>query len=144
MAPGVLVDDTTHETQRPRKSRNDEAPRSVFPDGIRTSGQHLLLRGVEGHIQSSPGRSPGRPCGRREDYVNNPERWVHVLTEDEVQELGDVSDAFIASGIPLTGISKSNFPLNKLAKVLGVLRDDLLNGKGFILFKRFPPRNGAR
>lgn len=33
---------------------------------------------------------------------------------------------------------QENFPLPKLGKVLNALRDDLLNGKGFILFKRFP------
>lgn len=33
---------------------------------------------------------------------------------------------------------QDNFPLPKLGKVLNTLREDLLNGKGFILFKRFP------
>lgn len=34
--------------------------------------------------------------------------------------------------------AQENFPLPKLGKVLQALREDLLNGKGFILFKRFP------
>lgn len=33
---------------------------------------------------------------------------------------------------------KHNFHLNVLGKVLDVLREDILNGKGFILFKGFP------
>lgn len=33
---------------------------------------------------------------------------------------------------------QDNFPLPKLGKVLQTLRTDLLDGKGFILFKRFP------
>jgi hypothetical protein len=33
---------------------------------------------------------------------------------------------------------KSNFPLPNLSKRLHEVRDDLLNGKGFILFKKFP------
>lgn len=35
-------------------------------------------------------------------------------------------------------MSQSNFPLPNLSKSLAVLRDDLVNGKGFILFKGFP------
>lgn len=34
--------------------------------------------------------------------------------------------------------SQDNFRLTKLSKVLNVLREDLLNGKGFIRFKGFP------
>lgn len=34
--------------------------------------------------------------------------------------------------------AQDNFPLPHLGKVLTSLREDLLNGKGFILFKRFP------
>jgi hypothetical protein len=63
---------------------------------------------------------------------------VHRFTPSEVSELGDTADAFIAADIPLTGISQHNFPLPNLSQVLATLRDDLLNGKGFILFKGFP------
>jgi len=38
----------------------------------------------------------------------------------------------------LTSPLQENFPLPKLSKVLNPLREDLLNGKGFILFKGFP------
>ncbi|KAH8882328.1 Clavaminate synthase-like protein [Thozetella sp. PMI_491] len=138
MAPGVLVDHAEAESRASEKGRNDEAPRSIFPDGIRTSGQHAPLYDVLRPYADFPKEITGPTVWKREDYIDKPERWVHVFTAEEVQELSDTADAFIASGTPLTGISKQNFPLNKLAKVLGVLRDDLLNGKGFILFKGFP------
>ena len=48
------------------------------------------------------------------------------------------ADNFIASGTPLTGITTANFPLPTLSKFLAVVRDDLLNGKGFILLKGIP------
>lgn len=35
-------------------------------------------------------------------------------------------------------MTQSNFPLPKLGPFLQELRDDLLNGKGFILFKGLP------
>ena len=48
------------------------------------------------------------------------------------------SDAFRASNIPLTGITKENFPLPHLSTFLYSVRNEILNGKGFILFKGFP------
>ena len=138
MAPGILVDDSKQDSGRIGKPKNDEAPRSTFPDGIRTSGQHPPLYDALRPYSEFPKEISGPTVWEREEYIDNPERWVHPFTEDEIKELSDTSDAFIASGTPLTGISKQNFPLDKLAKVLSVLRDDLLNGKGFILFKGFP------
>jgi len=137
MAPGILVDEHHHHSPIPRKNNHD-APRSIFPDGIRTSGQHPPLYDVLKPYSAFPKEITGPTVWKREDYIDRPERWVHPFTDEEIAELGATADAFIASGIPLEGISKQNFPLVKLGKVLTVLRDDLLNGKGFVLFKRFP------
>ncbi|KAK5652176.1 hypothetical protein OQA88_10819 [Cercophora sp. LCS_1] len=138
MAPGLLVD----EPQAPRpfvpKTSNNEAPRSIFPDGIRTSGQHPPLYDVLKPYSAFPKEITGKTVWKREDFSNRPEAWQHAFTDEEIAELGATADAFIASGTPLTGISKDNFPLPKLSKVLGALREDLINGKGFILFKKFP------
>ena len=61
-------------------------------------------------MRTSPKRSPDLRCGRRRDYENNPERWTHPFTPEEVDELSRTADAFIASGTPLTGISKVSPP----------------------------------
>lgn len=66
-------------------------------------------------------------------------------------------EEFKAAGTPLTGISKvsehqfnekteiqvlmvvqENFPLPRLSSFLASIRNELLNGKGFVLFKGFP------
>ena len=44
----------------------------------------------------------------------------------------------MASGESLTGITKANFSLPKLAGSLAAMRQEMLNGKGFILYKGFP------
>ncbi|KAJ9136568.1 Clavaminate synthase-like protein [Pleurostoma richardsiae] len=137
MAPGALIDEASN-TPSVAPVKNSDAPRSIFPDGIRTSGQHNPLYDQLRPYSEFPKEISGPTVWKREDYVNNPERWTHRFTEDELQELSDTADRFIASGTPLTGISKENFPLPKLSKVLNPLREDLLNGKGFILFKGFP------
>ncbi|PKS09335.1 hypothetical protein jhhlp_003949 [Lomentospora prolificans] len=138
MAPGILVDDTSPSQTTWVSSKNEDAPRSIFPDGIRTSGQHPPLYDALRPYSQFPKEITGPTVWRKEDFENNPERWTHPFTDQEVEELGQAADNFIASGTALTGISKELFPLPTLSRVLSTLREDLLNGKGFILFKRFP------
>ncbi|KAK0513728.1 hypothetical protein JMJ35_003450 [Cladonia borealis] len=114
------------------------ALRSIFPDGIKTSGQHRPIYEQLRSYEDFPEEIIGPTVWDAEDYRNNPERWTHWLSEDEIAELSDAADKFKAASIPLTGISKENFPLPRLASFLESVRNELLNGKGFILFKGFP------
>ncbi|ERS98123.1 uncharacterized protein SPSK_06339 [Sporothrix schenckii 1099-18] len=150
MAPGALVAEATSPSSTPtpslpkqtpsqsQKRRNDQAPRDIFPDGIRTSGQHNPLYDQLKPYAAFPKEITGPTVWRKEDYEGQPERWVHRFSEAEIDELSAAADAFIASGTPLTGIAQHNFPLPRLAQALGRVRSDLLDGKGFVLFKGFP------
>lgn len=73
-------------------------------------------------------------------YKNNPERWIHRFTDTEIEALSDAADAFVAKDtVPLTGISSTTFSLPAdLSAFLQSVRTEILNGKGFILFKGFP------
>ncbi|KAL2172948.1 uncharacterized protein P884DRAFT_252883 [Thermothelomyces heterothallicus CBS 202.75] len=137
MAPGILVDEPQTNPAQPLK-RNDEAPRHIFPDGVRTSGQHPPLYDVLKPYSAFPKHITGPTVWQASEFSSNPERWVHPLTPTEIEELSQAADAFIASGAPLTGISKESFDLPTFSKTLSALRDDLLNGKGFALLKNFP------
>lgn len=119
-------------------SVNTTAPKSNFPDGIKTSGQHPPLYNQLKPYSSFPKEITGPTVWKAEDYINNPERWTHPFSEDEITEISQTVDKFLADGIPLTGISKSNFPLPNFSRFLDSMRAELLNGKGFILFKRLP------
>jgi hypothetical protein len=88
--------------------KNDAAPRSIFPDGIRTSGQHPPLQEALKPYSAFPKEITDPTVWKREDYENNPERWTHPFTEEEIRELSDAADQFIERGIPLTGITKVN------------------------------------
>ncbi|KAH6976317.1 hypothetical protein BKA56DRAFT_552956 [Ilyonectria sp. MPI-CAGE-AT-0026] len=136
MAPGALIDEPALAPLP--QVKNAEAPRSIFPDGIRTSGQHPPLYDRLKPYSEFPQEISGPTLWKQEDYVDQPDKWTHPFTDEEIQELSDTADRFIASGTPLTGISKHNFPLPILSKSLAALREDLIDGKGFILFKRFP------
>ncbi|KAL5000350.1 hypothetical protein BDV10DRAFT_162546 [Aspergillus recurvatus] len=117
---------------------HSNVPRDIFPDGLKTTGQHPPLYEELHPFEDFPKSVSDRTLWKAEDYKDTPEKWTHRFTADEIEELSATADAFLASKTPLTGISKSNFPLPKLSALLYNLRDDLLNGKGFILFKGFP------
>ena len=132
MAPAL------HDTQPVAPHQLPQVSKAVFPDGIKTSGQHPPLYEKLVPYESFPKRIEGPTVWEAKDYVNNPERWVHRFTSDEVAELSKAADDFMSAGTPLTGISKSNFPLPALSAFLSSVKSELLNGKGFILFKGFP------
>ena len=139
MAPGVLVDSSAEAPHSlSTKALNNNAPKDIFPDGIRTSGQHPPIYEILKSYDQFPKEIVGQTVWKSEDYQHNPEKWVYVFTSEDQEELKAAIDGFMASGVPLTGITKDLFPLPKLAARLDRLRQDLLDGKGFILFKNFP------
>ncbi|PGH18983.1 hypothetical protein AJ79_00016 [Helicocarpus griseus UAMH5409] len=122
----------------PHQLKSGPISRDLFPDGLKTSGQHAPNYDQLKPFSEFPKEITGRTVWMAEDYRDSPEKWTHRFSEEEVAELSRASDAFMESKTPLTGISKDNFPLPKLASFLGELGEDLINGKGFILFKGFP------
>lgn len=105
MAPSILDSQPTapHELSSPAQHVVD---RKIFPDGIKTSGQHPPLLEHLRPYSEFPKEITGESVWRAEDYVNNPERWVHPLTAEETTELSDAADKFLSDKIPLTGISQ--------------------------------------
>ncbi|KAL2217701.1 hypothetical protein M432DRAFT_548989 [Thermoascus aurantiacus ATCC 26904] len=132
MAPGLT------ETLPTPPHQLGPVDRNIFPDGLKTTGQHPPIYELLQPFEKFPKEITGPTVWKAEDFKDHPEKWTHRFTDEELEELSTAADNFIASGTPLTAISKSNFPLPNLSKFLAELRDDLLNGKGFILFKGFP------
>ncbi|KAI1095377.1 Clavaminate synthase-like protein [Rostrohypoxylon terebratum] len=137
MAPAVDIE-TPVDAIQSLKARAKQVDLSIFPDGLKTTGQHPPLYDQVYPYNAFPKRIEGPTEWKAEDYANNPERWVHQFSEEEIAEISKTADEFIKLGLPLTGISKENFPLPGLAASLASVRRELLNGKGFILYKGFP------
>jgi hypothetical protein len=137
MAPGLLIDEVQQNLPQPSK-RNDDAPRDIFPDGIRTSGQHPPLYDLLKPYSAFPKQITGPTVWQASEFTSNPSRWIHPLTPSYLAELSAATDTFLASNQPLTAISKSTLPLPTLSPTLQTLRDTLLNGAGFTLLKNFP------
>lgn len=112
--------------------------KAIFPDGIKTSGQHPPIYSRLPPYTAFPKEISGPTVWKAEDYRENPERWTHVFSSEEIAELGKAADDFMSSGIPLTGITKDHFPLPTLGPFFQAVRNELINGKGFILFKGVP------
>ncbi|CAK1365988.1 hypothetical protein CB0940_09566 [Cercospora beticola] len=115
-----------------------QVSKAIFPDGHKTSGQHNPIPELIRPYEEFPKEIVGQTVWKAEDYRNNPERWTHGFSEEEIAELGKAADEYIAAGHPLTGMKKELFPLPKLAPFFGTVRNEIVNGKGFILFKNVP------
>ena len=62
-----------------------------------------------------------------------------LLTRQQIQDIGRAADDFTARGRQLVDISKAEFQLGShLTELLQKTRSDLIDGKGFTLFKGFP------
>jgi hypothetical protein len=84
--------------------------REIFPDGIKTSGQHPPLIDLIRPYSEFPKEIIGETVWKPETYANNPERWVHIFSTEEIAELSTAADKFVVDNIPLTGISKASIP----------------------------------
>lgn len=102
MAP-ALVETTTGP---PQLFAWEKPSKTVFPDGIKTSGQLSPKYEQIKSYSVFPKEITGQTVWKSEDYINRPEQWVHRFNEEEIKELSDAADAFLASGTPLTGIMK--------------------------------------
>lgn len=106
MAPSATYDTQPTAPHLLSNPTQQSVDRKIFPDGIKTSGQHPPLYE---HIQpysAFPKEITGQTVWKAEDYANNPERWVHVFNDEEIAELSEAADKFLADKTPLTGISK--------------------------------------
>jgi hypothetical protein len=111
MAPSSILDTTRpappHQLSSPAQRALD---RKIFPDGIKTSGQHPPLYDLLKPYSNFPKHITGETAWKAEDYTHNPERWVHVFNDEEIAELSNAADKFLTDKTPLTGISKVSKP----------------------------------
>ena len=82
------------------------APLHIFPDGLKTTGQHEPIYDDLIPFSDFPKEITGPTVWKAEDYRDASEKWTHRFTPEQIAELSEASDRFITSGTPLTGISK--------------------------------------
>lgn len=80
--------------------------RKLFPDGLRTSGQHPPVDGQLRPFEEFPREITGPTVWTPQQMIDHPEEWIYQWSEAELEELLQAVEAFIASGTPLVNISK--------------------------------------
>jgi hypothetical protein len=82
------------------------ADKSIFPDGYKTAGQQEPVYSHIVPFDKFPKEIKGVTVWKPEDFKNNPEKWTHAFTDDEMAEIGAAADKYIESELPLTAIAK--------------------------------------
>lgn len=86
-----------------------------FPDGLKTSGQHAPVLSQIWPYEKFPKTQTGPTLWKAEDYRNNPEKWTHRFTDEEIQEIGEAADNFIKNNELLTGISRVSHTCSRMS-----------------------------
>ena len=73
-----------------------------------------------------------------EDMAANPDEWLKRLSAGEIAELEHAAKEFLAASGDLGTMSKDTFPLPALAPRLSALRETLMHGRGFELWRGLP------
>lgn len=92
--------------QTPAVFSYDNPSKSVFPDGIKTSGQFDPEYHEIKPYHEFPQEITGPTVWTAEDYAKKSEQWTHYFTQGEIAEMSGAADAFMATDTPLTGIAK--------------------------------------
>ena len=72
------------------------------------------------------------------DMAKRKEEWTTELSKSDVSELEQAAEKFIKSGKKLSEAAKADFELPKFSVILRELKNELINGRGFALFKGLP------
>ena len=68
----------------------------------------------------------------------NPDRWLRRLSADEIAELEQAAQSYLAKTKDIGDISKDKFPLPRFGAHLAKLRDTLIDGIGFEVIRGLP------
>lgn len=104
MAPGLTQTATGVSSGYGTASNSTQT--NAFPDGLKTCGQDPPIYNLLCPYEEYPKEVIGSTVWKAEDYRDHPEWWTHQLSAVEIEELSQAAENFIASAIPLTGISK--------------------------------------
>ena len=70
--------------------------------------------------------------------------WIETLSRAELDELAFASEPWIDDGADIASITKQKFKLPTLSRRLAATLDELLNGRGFVLYRGLPVAQWGR
>ena len=69
---------------------------------------------------------------------NNPDTWLYTLNQDDIQDLEQAANSFLALRQDVGTITKASFPLTSFHRHLKTLNDVLLTGVGLEVIRGLP------
>lgn len=72
------------------------------------------------------------------DLRRRPEEWIYTFSPAELAEIAAATAGVRERGLDIAEIARADFPLPTLGPVLDRLRDEVLNGHGFVLLRGIP------
>ena len=78
------------------------------------------------------------PAGWAASQASHTEEWIYHLSAEEIAEIGAAVAGVEALGLDIKDIGRDDFPLPTLAPVLAEIRDELLEGRGYVLVRGLP------
>ncbi|CDU22274.1 uncharacterized protein SPSC_00904 [Sporisorium scitamineum] len=108
-----------------------------------TSGQHDADASLLTPYEELPKQITGPTVWDADSYAGaeNAAKWTHTFTQHEVSQLESAAQLWLESGRELGEIERSTFPLpSDLVATLTTLRNRLIEGHGFYLFKGLPTK----
>ena len=74
----------------------------------------------------------GRELRGRED------EWIYSLSAAEIAEIENATARVRERGLDIADIHRADFPLPTLGARLDAMREEILNGRGFVLIRGLP------
>jgi len=80
-------------------------------------------------------------CAWMGSQIQDDPRWIVRWNSEQIKELEAAADQFLSLGIPLENITPELFPLSKLPSFIDETLNELLLGRGFVMFRGLPIEN---
>lgn len=80
----------------------------------------------------------GPSAWKGSDLRHHSDTWIYRLSTTEIAEIEAATEAALATGKEMAAITKADFPLPTFARTLDEIRQELVDGRGFILIRGFP------
>ena len=78
------------------------------------------------------------PAGWTAAELTAQDDWIHVLSPTECDEIFAAVESVEKRGLEIKDIGRADFVLPNLSDSMMVIRDELLNGRGFVLIRGLP------
>ena len=78
------------------------------------------------------------PAGWQPEDIARSSDWAYRLSADEIGEITEAVAAVQRRGVPIVTMTAADFPLPRLAATIAEMRQELLEGRGFVYLRGLP------